>query len=82
MTLGPVELVVLGFPGGAVYQYGAHEVKTFGVRCGLDEYREKFPSGARLGAGTSRTFTLTKPEGIVEVSGATHRPSRCDTLEH
>ncbi len=66
--------VVLGFPGGAVYQYGAKEVKTFGVGCGLDDYREKFPAGARLGAGRSRTFTLTKPEGIVEVSGAGGAP--------
>jgi hypothetical protein len=66
--------VVLGFPGGAVYEYGAKEVKTFGVRCGLDDYREKFPAAARLAAGRSRTFTLTKPEGVVEVSGAGGAP--------
>ncbi|MBS1884553.1 MAG: hypothetical protein JSS97_16525 [Actinobacteria bacterium] len=66
--------VVLGFPGGAVYEYGAREVKTFGVRCGLDDYKEKFPSNARLAAGKSRTFALTKPEGVVEVSGAGGAP--------
>ena len=37
------------FDGGAVYEYGAKEVKTFGVSCGLDRYRENYPAATRKG---------------------------------
>ncbi|MBN8866324.1 MAG: hypothetical protein J0H98_02100 [Solirubrobacterales bacterium] len=40
---------VTWFDGGAVYEYGAKEVKTFGVSCGLDNYREKYPAATRSG---------------------------------
>jgi hypothetical protein len=66
--------VVLGFPGGAVYEYGASRVKTFGVGCGLDDYKEKFPGNARISAGGSRTLRLTPAEGILAVRGSGGAP--------
>ncbi len=66
--------VVLGFPGGAVYEYGWKKVKTFGIGCGLDSYKEKFPGGARVSATSPRTFHLTAEEGVIEVKGAGGAP--------
>lgn len=39
---------VLGIDGGAVYEYG-QSVQTFGVTCGLDRYREAYPTATRRG---------------------------------
>lgn len=64
---------VLGFPGGAVYPYGT-EVKTFGVGCGLDYYKEQFPAGARISAAGSRTIHLEPVERIIAVKGAGKAP--------
>ena len=40
---------VTWFDGGAVYEYGNKDVQTFGVSCGLDRYRENYPSATRRG---------------------------------
>jgi hypothetical protein len=50
--------------GGAVYEYGAPAVKTFGIGCGLDVYREQF---AGLSAGRS---------GLVAANPPRQRPNR------
>jgi hypothetical protein len=66
---------VLGVDGGAVYVYGARDVKTFGIGCGLDDYKEKFPAGARLSAADgSRTIRLSEAEQVLEVRGAGGAP--------
>ena len=65
---------VLGFPGGAVYQYGSSRVHTFGVGCGLDDYKEKFPGNARISAGGSRTLRLGPRERILAVRGSGGAP--------
>lgn len=64
---------VLGFPGGAVYPYGG-KVRTFGVGCGLDDYKEKFPGNARISAGGSRTLRLGPRERILAVKGSGGAP--------
>jgi hypothetical protein len=65
---------VLGVPGGAVYVYGARSVRKFGVGCGLDHYKEKFPGGARVSAGRPQTIHLDNGEVILEVKGAGKAP--------
>ncbi len=62
---------VLGLDGGAVYVYGASEVKTFGIGCGLDSYKEKMPQGARISAvgDGARTIELGPGESTLAVQG-------------
>jgi len=60
---------VLDVPGGAVYPYGT-KVKTFGVGCGLDHYREKFPGSARVSSRHSQRFRLSRAEQVITVKGA------------
>jgi hypothetical protein len=67
------------FDGGAVYEYGAKDVQTFGVGCGLDRYREAYPSATRKGevvASTSRSRKLTtgKRTVVMSVRGKTDAP--------
>lgn len=57
------------FPGGAVYQYGATEVKTFGVGCGLDAYKEKFPAAASASASRPRTIRLDDDQIVLQATG-------------
>lgn len=66
---------VLGFPGGAVYQYGSNGVRDFGVGCGLGDYKEKLPAhGAAATATRPRTFRLTDAQGVLAVDGAGAAP--------
>ncbi|MCO5315128.1 MAG: hypothetical protein M9938_03035 [Solirubrobacterales bacterium] len=65
---------VTWFDGGAVYEYGAKEVKTFGVSCGLDHYREKFPAAASAGvaavsAERPRKLTTGPREVVLSARG-------------
>jgi hypothetical protein len=67
------------FDGGAVYEYGAKEVKTFGIGCGLDNYREKFPAAVGSGeavasAGQSRSLTTGPREVVMSVRGKGDAP--------
>lgn len=62
---------VLLVPGGAVYRYGDTKVKTFGVGCGLDAYREQFPRAAgAVAAGSSRTIRLDDGQVVLNLKGA------------
>jgi len=65
---------VLGVPGGAVYVYGSPAVKTFGIGCGLDDYKEKFPANARVSAAEPRKIRLTDKEVILAARGAGRAP--------
>lgn len=63
---------VLGLNGGAVYRYGARAVQTFGIGCGLDAYREKFPLAARVAgvsASQSRKVRLDGGQIVLEATG-------------
>lgn len=67
------------FDGGAVYEYGASGVQTFGVGCGLDRYREAYPSATRQGevvasASQSRRLTTGKREVILSARGQGDAP--------
>lgn len=61
--------VVFGFNGGAVYRYGESGVRTFGVGCGLDDYKEQFPGGAAATASSPRKFALGAKRGVLAVKG-------------
>lgn len=70
---------VTWFDGGAVYEYGAKEVKTFGVGCGLDHYREKFPAAVRSGAAAvsadrPRKLTTGPREVVLSARGEGDAP--------
>jgi hypothetical protein len=65
---------VVGVAGGAVYQYGSSGVKTFGVGCGLDDYREQFPGGSAATAAHGRTFHLTPDRHTLAIKGARAAP--------
>lgn len=69
---------VTWFDGGAVYEYGARDVRTFGIGCGLDNYREKFPpraSGAALvSSGQARRFTTGPREVVLSARGRGDAP--------
>ena len=56
-------------PGGAVYQYGSKDVRPFGIGCGLDDYREQFPAGARATAAQGRSVRLTADRHTLAVRG-------------
>ncbi|MGH2956130.1 MAG: hypothetical protein ACRDL6_03955 [Solirubrobacterales bacterium] len=62
---------VIGVPGGAVYQYGG-VVKTFGIGCGLGDYKEQFQGGgsAAAAAGRTRKFDLSGEQKVLTVKGA------------
>jgi hypothetical protein len=67
------------FDGGAVYEYGAKDVKTFGVGCGLDNYRENFPAATARGlavasAGESRKLNTGPREVVMSVRGQGDAP--------
>jgi hypothetical protein len=67
------------FDGGAVYEYGAKEVKTFGIGCGLDNYREKFPAAVSSGeavasAGQTRRLRTGPREVVMSVRGKGDAP--------
>ena len=62
------------FPGGAVYPYGANHVDTFGIACGLDRYRENYPSPTGAGVSAARTIELNRREMILAVKGRGSAP--------
>ncbi len=69
---------VLIADGGAVYEYG-QSVQTFGVTCGLDRYREAYPTATRRGdvvasAGQSRRLSTGKRAVIISVRGQDGAP--------
>jgi hypothetical protein len=57
-----------GIDGGAVYKYG-DVVRTFGVGCGLDDYKEKFPQAASASASHPRQIRLRPDEVVLDVKG-------------
>ncbi len=70
---------VLWFDGGAVYEYGRKDVQTFGTTCGLDRYREAYPSATRNGeivatASQSRKLSTGKRTVIMSVRGQDGAP--------
>ncbi|MDQ2621501.1 MAG: hypothetical protein M3Y45_00505, partial [Actinomycetota bacterium] len=70
---------VTWFDGGAVYEYGHKDVQTFGVGCGLDRYREKYPAAASGGvavasAGRPRKLTTGPREVILSARGQGDAP--------
>ena len=69
---------VLFADGGAVYEYGK-SVQTFGVTCGLDRYREAYPSATRSGdvvasANQTRRLSTGKRAVILSVRGKDGAP--------
>lgn len=60
---------VLGVPGGAVYQYSRRVVDTFGIGCGLDDYKEQFPGNAGPSAERPRKIQLSDEEKVLTVYG-------------
>jgi hypothetical protein len=62
-----------GIPGGAVTKYG-DVVRTFGVGCGLDDYREKFPQAASASAAHPRQIRLGSKEEVLAVKGVGGAP--------
>lgn len=67
------------FDGGAVYEYGAKDVQTFGVGCGLDRYREAYPSATSTGevvasASRPRQLKTGKRTVILSVRGKNDAP--------
>ena len=67
------------FDGGAVYEYGSRDVKTFGVSCGLDRYRENYPSATHRGiaaasADRPRKLTTGAREVILSARGKGDAP--------
>jgi hypothetical protein len=65
---------VIGFPGGAVYEYGSRGVRDFGVGCGLGDYRERFPAGPSAVASRGRTLQLGPGDHVLAVDGAGTAP--------
>lgn len=70
---------VTWFDGGAVYEYGHKDVQTFGVGCGLDRYREKFPASAAAGVAAvsgehPRTLTTGPREVVLSARGQGDAP--------
>ena len=57
-----------GIDGGAVYKYG-DVVRTFGVGCGLDDYKEKFPQAASASASHPRQIRLGPKDVVLDVKG-------------
>jgi hypothetical protein len=69
---------VTWFDGGAVYEYGK-DVQTFGVSCGLDRYKEAYPSATRSGvaavsADRPRTLTTGDREVVLSARGQDGAP--------
>ncbi len=65
---------VTWFDGGAVYEYGHKDVQTFGVSCGLDRYKEKYPAAAASGLAAAsaerpRKLTTGPREVILSARG-------------
>jgi len=70
---------VTWFDGGAVYEYGHRDVQTFGVGCGLDRYREKYPTATRAGvaavsAERPRKLTTGPREVVLSARGQGEAP--------
>lgn len=70
---------VTWFDGGAVYEYGHKDVQTFGVSCGLDRYKEKYPAAAASGiaaasADRPRKLTTGPREVILSARGQGDAP--------
>ncbi|MDQ4072077.1 MAG: hypothetical protein M3088_04270, partial [Actinomycetota bacterium] len=60
---------VIGFPGGAVYEYRKRAVETFGVGCGLDRFSEQFPRGASASQSRPRRIRLDRGEVVLHARG-------------
>lgn len=70
---------VTWFDGGAVYEYGRKDVQTFGVGCGLDRYKEKYPTATRNGvaavsAARPRKLTTGPREVVLSARGQGDAP--------
>lgn len=65
---------ILGAPGGVVFEYGSAGPRTFGFSCGLGDYREQLPRGARASQGNPRSFTLSAAERVLDVKGRGRAP--------
>jgi hypothetical protein len=66
---------VLGVPGGVVYRYGSSGPQTFGISCGLGDYKEQFQGGGQAAAASpARKFDLSSEQVVLDVKGAGAAP--------